>query len=78
MTVRGILNQMFQVGGETEGWILMPLDSTDEVELESGEVDLNPFLGKYVEIEGEEKTRWGIERGNYTVIVVNAIKEIND
>ena len=78
MKIEGILDHRFQIGGETQGWVLLPPDSIDEIELESGEVDINPFLGKYVEIEGDEEARWGVERGDYLVVVVRTIKEIDD
>lgn len=82
MIIRGILNHESQIGGETEGWVLL-LDSDsadgnllDEIELEEGDNSLSPFLDKHVEIKGEQARRWGVERGDYTVVVIETIREI--
>jgi hypothetical protein len=82
MIIRGILNHESHIGGETEGWVLL-LDSDsadgnllDEIELEAGDNSLSSFLDKHVEIKGEQACRWGVERGDYTVVVVETIREI--
>ena len=53
-----------------------PLSGADELEVESATVDLNHYLNRAVEITGEFASRWGPERGEYSVLVVSAIKEV--
>ncbi len=85
--VSGMLKRVFGIGGETAGWAI-DLDSDLEVpdamkkvkriEVEPNGKTLDPLEGHRVEVVGSLTWRHGVERGDYPVIVINAIKEIGE
>jgi predicted metalloprotease len=86
VTVTGKLLRVVAIGGETTGWAVK-LDSPLEVEgkeLNRIEVDpgndgenINALEDKHVKITGTLEKRLGVERGEYWVLAVRKIEEIN-
>lgn len=85
ITVSGKLDKVAGIGGETPGWAI-ELDADLEVtkgmrKVKHIEVDPNgkgidALNGKHVEMTGSLAWRHGVERGDYPVLMIEAIKEI--
>jgi hypothetical protein len=84
ITITGTLQQVVGIGSETTGWAIR-LDSELELagkRLKSLEVngDRREFIrleNKRVEASGKIVTRHGIERGEWPVLEVSTIREVN-
>ena len=83
--VTGKLVKIVAIGGETTGWAV-DLDSPIEVngeklnriEIDPKEKKIDGFKDKRVEVTGTLEKRYGIERGEYWVIVFQKIRELNN
>jgi hypothetical protein len=83
ITVTGKLVKIVAIGGETTGWAV-ELDSPLEVngkklnriETDPNREKIDGFNNKRVEIVGALRKRYGIERKEYWVLMVNKIQEI--
>jgi hypothetical protein len=80
ITATGELVKIFAIGGETTGWALVlesPLEINGEglkrIEVDPKGKDIEGLEGKQVKIKGTLEKRRGIERGFYTVIVIEEI-----
>jgi hypothetical protein len=76
----GKLVKIFAIGGETTGWAVeleSPLEINGEglkrIEVDPKGKDIEGLEGKQVKIKGHLEKRLGIERGSYTVIVIEEI-----
>lgn len=82
VTVRGTLERVAGIGGETTGWAIR-LNSDLEVggkrlrsiEVSGDGMGLAKLENRHVEAVGRLTTRHGIERGDWPVLEVTSIKE---
>ncbi len=81
--VIGVLKRVFVIGAETTGFSLdldspLPVagEQLNELEVDGNGIDLQPYLGKKVEVTGDLTQRSGIERGKYWVIVASTVKPV--
>ena len=85
ITVTGKLERIMAIGGETTG-LAVTLDGSltlggkeyRRIEVDPGAADVQPFVGKRVEITGTVGGRKGVERGEYPVIEISGIKELGN
>jgi hypothetical protein len=83
ITIRGKLQRVAAIGGETTGWAVR-LDSEMErsgkrlksVEISGDRADLSKLENRHIEASGRLVLRRGIERGEWPVLQIVSIKEI--
>lgn len=84
VTIRGTLDQVFAIGGETTGWIVkfdreqrLGGETRRDIEVDPrpAGADLGPLTGKRIEATGTLTKVQGVERGERTVLVIERIHE---
>ena len=83
VTVKGRLESVAAIGGETTGWRIKLEQTLEvkegtslrEIEIDPGKKDVGKWEGKKVQVSGALDWRTGVERGAYPVIVVKSIRE---
>jgi hypothetical protein len=81
ITVRGTLERVVGIGGETTGWAIR-LDSEVEIggkrlkslEVSGDNAEFAKLEHKFVEATGKPSTRRGVERGEWPVLEIISIK----
>jgi len=84
ITVRGTLERVAGIGGETTGWAVR-LDSETEIggkrwksiEVTGNRADFVKLEDKHVEAAGNLAVRHGVERGEWTVLEVTSIRALD-
>jgi len=82
-TVRGMLQQVVGIGGETTGLAILldaPIkidqDSLNQLEIEGDKVTLDKLVNKYVKASGTIVYHNGVERGRWPVLKVSDLEEV--
>ena len=83
LTLVGTLTRVVAVGAETTGWAVelesdMKIDraTVKRIEIDPGRENVERFEDKRVEVKGTLIWRSGVERRNYPVVEVRAIREL--
>ena len=83
IVVRGTLQQVAGIGGETTGWairldrVLQIQGSTlNQIEIAVERVSPDALQGKYVEASGTLASKTGVERGSWPILQANSLKEV--
>src|SRR6266849_2351474 len=83
MMVRGILQHVVGIGGETTGLAILldaptevDRESLNQLEIEGDNATLDKLLDKYVQASGTIVYHTGVERGKWPVLKVNDVKEV--
>ena len=82
-TVTGMLIRVMVIGGETTGWAVnldTPLQiagkAVERLEIDPAGQEVDNFENRRVEVKGILEKRYGIERGEYWVLVVKEMQEL--
>ena len=83
ITVTGKLLRVVVMGGDTTGWVVK-LDTSlklagkdyERIEIDPKGTDLEPYVGKHMEITGTVGVRKGLKRGEYFILEGISIRNL--